>query len=224
MVNTPILDGSARITGSYTIPSATELANSINAGVVPAPIYLTSERVIDAKIGAHALGQILFAGLIGLAVILALLIFFYRVSGLIAGIALVFYALLLVALIKALGLTLSLASIAGIILSIGLAIDANILIFERMREAIRDKVTLDKVISIGFAKSWTAIWDSHITSLISAIILFWTGVSLIKGFGLMLAIGIVLSLFTAMWVSRVLLIAVGRKMIQNPGLFIGIKK
>ncbi len=93
-----------------------------------------------------------------------------------------------------------------------------------MREAIRDGVASEKVISIGFDKSWTAIWDSHITSLTSAVILYWAGVSLISGFGLMLALGIVLSLFTAMWVSRILLIAVGRKMMKNTQLFIGIKK
>mgnify|MGYP000328910126 CR=1 FL=1 len=223
-VNTPILDGSARITGNYTIQSATELANGINTGIVPAPIYLTSERTIDAKIGANALNQILLAGCIGLFVIVFMLVGFYRVSGLVAGVALVFYAFLLVAIIKAFGLTLSLASIAGIILSIGLAIDANILIFERMREAIRDGIASEKVISLGFDKSWTAIWDSHITSLTSAVILYWAGVSLISGFGLMLALGIILSLFTAMWVSRILLIAVGRKMMKNTQLFIGIKK
>lgn len=99
-MNTPILDGSARITGSYTIQSATELTNSINTGIVPAPIYLTSERTIDAKIGANALNQILWAGLIGLVVIMILLIGFYRVSGLIAGVALIFYAFLLIAIIK----------------------------------------------------------------------------------------------------------------------------
>lgn len=111
-VNTPILDGSARITGDYTIESATELANGINTGIVPAPIYLTSERTIDAKIGTNALFQILYAGFIGLLAIIILLVLFYRVSGLVAGVALIFYALLLVAIIKASGLTLSLASIA----------------------------------------------------------------------------------------------------------------
>jgi preprotein translocase subunit SecD len=116
---------------------------------------------------------------------------------------------------------LTLASIAGVILSIGLAIDANILIFERMREAIRDGHPLEKAIHIGFDKSWTAIWDSHITSLTSAVILFIMGVSMIKGFGLMLGLGIVLSLFTAMWISRVLIEVVGKKMGKNMKLFVG---
>jgi protein-export membrane protein SecD len=122
------------------------------------------------------------------------------------------------------GVVLTLASIAGVILSIGLAIDANILIFERMREALRDGKSIEHSIVIGFDKSWTAIWDSHITSLTSAIILYIFGISLIKGFGFMLGLGIVLSLFTAMWVSRILIIAVGRKLSHNPELFVGFKK
>ena len=119
------------------------------------------------------------------------------------------------------GVVLTLASIAGVILSIGLAIDANILIFERMREALREGKSIEHSIVIGFDKSWTAIWDSHITS---AIILYIFGISLIKGFGFMLGLGIVLSLFTAMWVSRILIIAVGRKLSHNPELFVGFKK
>lgn len=121
-------------------------------------------------------------------------------------------------------MTLTLASIAGVILSIGLAIDANILIFERMKEALRGNMHLEKATIVGFTKSWTAIWDSHITSLTSAIILYVFGISLIKGFGFMLGLGIILSLFTAMWVSRILIIAVGRLMSENTKLFIGVTK
>ncbi|MFZ2255259.1 MAG: SecD/SecF family protein translocase subunit [Patescibacteria group bacterium] len=180
VIQSVIPDGRAVITGDYTIASAKELATNITTGIVPAPIYLTSERTIDAKIGASALGEILVAGLIGLAVIVIFLTIFYRVSGLLAGVALVAYTLFLVALVKFFGPVLTLASIAGVILSIGLAIDANILIFERMREALREGQPLMKAIHIGFDKSWTAIWDSHVTSLVSAIILFVVGISMIK--------------------------------------------
>jgi protein-export membrane protein SecD len=217
-----ISDGRAVITGDYTIASAQELANNINTGIVPAPIYLTSERTIDAKIGKNALDQIVKAGLIGLLAIVILLVTYYRIAGLIAGIALVFYTAFLIAIVKFAGVTLSLASIAGVILSIGLAIDANILIFERMREALRSGLHLEKATTVGFRQSWTAIWDSHITSLTSAVILYVFGISLIKGFGFMLGLGIVLSLFTAMWVSRILLIAVGRKMEGKTKTFIGV--
>ena len=111
------------------------------------------------------------------------------------------------------------------ILSIGLAIDANILIFERMKEALRDGLSLERSTMLGFEKSWTAIWDSHITSFTSALILYIFGISLIKGFGLMLGLGILLSLFTAMWVSRIFIIAVGRTALgKNTDLFIGMKK
>ena len=110
------------------------------------------------------------------------------------------------------------------ILSIGLAIDANILIFERTKEALREKMDTNKAISSGFDKSWATIWDSHITSLTSAIVLYIFGTSIIKGFGLALGIGIVLSLFTAMWVSRILIHAVGNKMQNNTKAFIGISK
>jgi len=224
-VQSVIPDGRAVITGDYTIASAQELANNITTGIVPAPIYLTSERTIDAKIGQNALHEILVAGLIGLVAIVVFLTIFYHVSGLLAGIALVIYSLILVALIKAFGVVLTLASIAGVILSIGLAIDANILIFERMKEALREGHTLEKSVILGFDKSWTAIWDSHITSFTSAVILYMFGISLIKGFGLMLGLGILLSLFTAMWVSRILILAVGRTRIgKNPSYFVGLKK
>lgn len=191
---------------------------------MPAPIYLTSERTIDAKIGSESLKQILMAGTIGLLAIIIFLVAIYRVSGLLAGLALITYTLILIALVKVTGVVLTLASIAGVILSIGLAIDANILIFERMREALADGKTMDQAIALGFEKSWTAIWDSHITSLTSAVILYIFGISLIKGFGFMLGMGIILSLFTAMWVSRILIIAVGRKLGKNPSTFIGFKK
>ena len=223
-VQSVITDGKAVITGDYTVKDAQALANNINTGIVPAPIYLTSERTIDAKIGSSSLHQILVAGAIGLFAIIAFLVIFYRVSGLLAGLALITYTLILIALVKLTGVVLTLASIAGVILSIGLAIDANILIFERMREALADKKTIDQAIHLGFEKSWTAIWDSHITSLTSAIILYIFGISLIKGFGFMLGLGIILSLFTAMWVSRILILAVGHKMYNSPELFIGFKK
>jgi protein-export membrane protein SecD len=224
VVQTAITDGKAVITGSYTPESAKQLANDINTGIVPAPIYLTSERAIDAKIGGEALDVIINAGLIGLLAIVVFLVSIYRVSGLLAGLALVIYGIVLLAIVKAFGIVLTLASIAGMILSIGLAIDANVLIFERTKEALREGLSLQQSILSGFDKSWTAIWDSHITSLTSAVILYIFGVSLIKGFGLMLGIGIVLSLFTAMWISRILILYFGQSYEGREGKFVGLKK
>jgi protein-export membrane protein SecD len=223
-VQAVITDGKAVITGNYTVKSAQTLANDINTGIVPAPIYLTSERTIDAKIGSESLRQILMAGAIGLFAIIVFLVVMYRVSGLLAGIALITYTVILIALVKMTGVVLTIASIAGVILSIGLAIDANILIFERMREALREGRPLDQAIVLGFDHSWTAIWDSHITSLTSAVILYVFGISMIKGFWFMLGLGIVLSLFTAMWVSRILIMAVGRNMGKRLETFIGYTK
>lgn len=221
-VQSVIPDGRAVITGNYTAESAKKLSTDINTGIVPAPIYLTSERTIDAKIGADSLRVIILAGLIGLLAIIVFLVLIYRVSGLMAGVALVIYGLLLLAIVKMFGIVLTLASIAGVILSIGLAIDANILIFERTKEELRNGVDMEKSITIGFGKSWSAIWDSHITSFTSAVVLYIFGISLIKGFGLMLGLGIVLSLFTAMWISRILIISVGRKMKKHSKIFIGV--
>lgn len=223
VVQTTISDGRAVITGQSSFLESQQLANDINTGIVPAPIYLTSERTIDAKIGETALSSILKAGAMGLVAIVIFLAFFYGVSGLLAGIALVAYTILLVAIVKMSGVVLTLAAIAGVILSIGLAIDANILIFERIHEALKEKMPLSKAISIGFKHSWAAIWDSHITSFMSAFILFAFGVAMIKGFGFMLGVGIMLSLFTAMWVSRILLLFAA-KYIKNPKIFIGYKK
>ncbi|MDD2744996.1 MAG: protein translocase subunit SecD [Candidatus Gracilibacteria bacterium] len=219
-----IPDGKAVITGQYTAESAKKLASDINTGIVPAPIYLTSERAIDAKIGNDALVVIVQAGAIGLLAIMIFLTFYYRLAGLLAGVALVVYAILLVAIFKSFGIVLSLASIAGMILSIGLAIDANILIFERTKEAIRSGMEINKATAIGFTKSWTAIWDSHVTSFSSSVVLYIFGTSLIKGFGLALGVGILLSLFTAMWVSRILVSYAGSKFENNAKAFIGISK
>lgn len=221
VINDAITAGMAEISGGYaSLQEAKEVADNITTGIVPAPIYLTSERTIDAKIGNTALSQILTAGIIGLSVIVVFLVAFYRVGGLLAGVALTSYAIILIAIVKFTGVTLTLAAIAGVILSIGLAIDANILIFERIHESLKEKTPLERSIDIGFEQSWAAIWDSHITSFLSALILFLVGVSLIKGFGFMLGIGILLSLFTAMWISRALILFTA-KYIQNPKTLLG---
>lgn len=220
-VNDAITTGQAEISGGYTtLAEAQEVADNITTGIVPAPIYLTSERLIDAKIGATALSEIMVAGIIGLSVIIVFLVIMYRVGGLLAGVALIAYAFFLIAIVKLTGVVLTLAAIAGVILSIGMAIDANILIFERIREALKEWNPLSKAIHIGFEQSWAAIWDSHITSFVSALILYIVGVSLIKGFGFMLGLGILLSLFTAMWVSRVL-IQFFANYIKNPKILVG---
>ncbi|MDD3645878.1 MAG: protein translocase subunit SecD [Candidatus Gracilibacteria bacterium] len=219
-VNEPILSGKAVITGNYTAEEAKKLSTDINTGVVPAPIYLTSEKSIDSRLGLNSLEKLIVAGILGFVLIFVFLVYVYRLSGLMSAIALFLYTIIVLAVVKLFGVTLTLASIAGLILSIGMAIDANILIFERVREELNNGKKLDEACRIGFKKSWSAIWDSNVTGLIVAIILFVFGINLIKGFGLMLAIGIVVSLFSVMWISRVLIMLLAKSM-KDRNSFIG---
>ncbi|PID87656.1 protein translocase subunit SecD [Candidatus Gracilibacteria bacterium] len=222
-VNSAILNGRAVITGDYTPEEASKLSTDINTGVVPAPIYLTSEKAIDSKLGASSLEKLIVAGIVGFLIIFMFLIIVYRLSGFLASISLFMYIVMVLAVIKSFSIVLTLASIAGLILSIGIAIDANILIFERIRDEIKLGKNLNDSVIIGFKKSWSAIWDSNITGFIVAVILFIFGINLIKGFGLILAIGIVVSLFSAMYISRILVVLLSKET-KNKKLFIGIKK
>ena len=222
-VNQSILTGKAVITGSYTPQEAKALSNDINTWVVPAPIILTSEKTIDSKIGGESLEKLVVAWIAWFAIIFLFLLVVYRLSGLVASIALLLYVLIVLSIIKILGIVLTLASIAGLILSIGMAIDANILIFERIKVEIKNGKKLRDATAIGFKQSWSAIWDSNFTGFIVAMILFVFGVNLIKRFGLMLALGIIVSLFSAMWISRVLLILLAQ-VVKDKTYFLGMKK
>lgn len=220
VINEPILSWKAQISWSYTPDEANILANDINTWVVPAPIYLTSEKAIDSKLWSDSLSKLLVAWSAWFLMIFIFLIFIYRLSWLLASIALLIYVAIILFIVKILWITLTLASIAGLILSIGMAIDANILIFERIRDEIKKGETIAKAAKIWFKKSWSAIWDSNVTGLIVAIILFVFWINLIKGFGLMLAIWIVVSLFSVMWVSRIL-IFVAAENAKKEAIFIG---
>lgn len=223
-VQAVIPDWKAVITGNYTVDSAKKLSNDINTWIVPAPIYLTSERVIDAKVGNDSLGLIINAWLIWFGIILVFMVSFYWISWLMAMVALAIYTFIVLALVKIFGIVLTLASIAWIVLSVWMAIDANILIFERTKEELRNGNSLLKSITVWFVHSWSAIRDSHITSFVSAVILFIFWVSLIKWFWVMLGIWIIVSLFSAMYISRVLIITLAPKFDKNLKLFIGFKK
>ncbi|MDP5039045.1 MAG: protein translocase subunit SecD [Candidatus Gracilibacteria bacterium] len=222
-VQTSILSGKAIITGEYTFTEAKQLSNDINTGIVPAPIYLTSEKSIDSKLGLNSLEQLIIAGIYGFILIFIFLLIFYRFSGLMASIALFMYCLIVLVLIKQLGVVLTLASIAGLVLSIGMAIDANILIFERIKEELRSGEKLENAIEKGFKTSWSAIMDSNITGLIISAILYVFGINMIKGFGLTLGIGLIVSLFSAMFISRLLIVLLGKTNI-SVNSFIGFKK
>jgi protein-export membrane protein SecD len=204
-VNEPILDGSAVITGKFTIQEAKLLSRRLNAGALPVPITLESQSTVGASLGKDSLDKSLFAGIIGFLIIAAFMLLYYRLPGIVAIVALLLYTGINLALYKLIPVTLTLSGIAGFILSIGMAVDANVLIFERTKEELKRGRTLGSAIDEGFKRAWLSIRDSNFTTLISCTILFYTSSSLIKGFALTLGLGVVVSLFSAITVSRTLL-------------------
>lgn len=209
VVREAILDGNAEITGSFSIAEAKELVGRMNSGALPVPITLRSTQTIGASLGEKALAASTKAGLVGMIVVAVFLILWYRLPGVVAVAALGIYVAVMLAIFKLIPVTLTAAGIAGFILSIGMAVDANILIFERMKEELKNGKELDLAMKDGFDRAWLSIRDSNITSIISATILFWFGTSLVKGFALTLGIGVIVSMFSAVTVSRTFLRAFG---------------
>ncbi len=223
-VNQAITDGRAVIQGNFDIEEAKKLTRDLNTGALPVPIVNIGEQTIGATLGAESLQKSMNAGLIGFLLVAIFMIVFYRLPGLIAVIALCMYTAFTLALFKVWPVTLSLAGIAGFILSIGMAVDANILIFERLKEELRWGRTLEGAVTNGFKRAWTSIRDSNVSSLITCVILFWFSASLIKGFALTLALGILVSMFSAIVVTRIALRFVTSSLkIQSFWLFSGKK-
>ena len=209
-VNTPITAGTAIIEGrDFTVDRVRDLALLLESGRLPVPITLIQERDVDAILGADSLAKSVIAGFVGLGLVLAFMTLYYRLPGLLASIALVIYATLVLAVFKLTPVTLTLSGVAALILSIGMAVDANILIFERMKDELRAGRTLLMSINIGFDRAWPAIRDGNVSTLITCGILFWfadqLGASIVQGFAATLAIGVCVSMFTAITVSRTLL-------------------
>ncbi len=211
VVREEITDGRAEISGQFSVDEAKSLVRNLNLGALPVPITLASTETIGATLGHDAITKGLNAGLIGLAIVALFMIVWYRLPGVIAVISLAMYLVLMLAIFKLLPVTLTAAGIAGLILSVGMALDANVLIFERLKEELLAGKDIHEAIGEGFARAWFAIRDSNLSSIISAIVLFWFGTAVIKGFALTLLIGIVVSLFTAITVTRTLLLAVAPK-------------
>ncbi|MFA5009956.1 MAG: protein translocase subunit SecD [Patescibacteria group bacterium] len=204
-VNEKIDSDSAVIQGGFTLAEAKTLAIQLNAGALPVPIQLVSQNNIGATLGTEAVQKSVVAGLLGLLLVILFMILYYRLPGFLASLALIYYALLTMAIFIAVPVTLTLPGIAGFILSIGMAIDANILIFERMKEELRSGSPLMSAIDTGFKRAWTSIRDSNFSSLITAVILYYFGSGMIKGFAVTLGVGILVSLFTALTVTHVIL-------------------
>ncbi len=201
-VNEEIRDGSAIITGDFTLIEAKELAQRLNAGALPVPINLISQQTVGATLGAVSLEKSLFAGIIGLILLALFMIIYYRLPGLLAVIALSIYASVSLAIFELIPVTLTLSGIAGFILSVGMAVDANILIFERAKEELREGKGLSIAIEEGFKRAWTSIRDSNVSSLITCFILYAFGASMVKGFALTLGVGIIVSMFSAVVITR----------------------
>ncbi|MFZ5364185.1 MAG: protein translocase subunit SecD [Patescibacteria group bacterium] len=204
-VQEPIKDGSAIISGSFTIPEAKLLEQRLNAGALPVPINLISQETIGAALGQESVAKSLIAGLIGFLAVIVFMILYYRLPGILSALSLIFYAVLVLALFKLVPVTLTLAGIAGFVLSVGMAVDANVLIFERMKEELRLGKPLGSAIDEGFKRAWPSIRDGNLTTLISCFVLFWFSTSMIKGFALTLSVGVIMSLFSALFITRSLL-------------------
>ncbi|MBI2023032.1 protein translocase subunit SecD [Candidatus Giovannonibacteria bacterium] len=206
IVQNKIAGGSAQITGNFTVDEAKQLVRRFNAGALPIPITLVSQQSVEPSLGFESLMKSLRAGIWGFLAVAIFMILWYRLPGLIAVVALGIYAALSLLLFKLIPVTLSSAGIAGFILSVGMAVDANILIFERMKEELKAGKSVDSAMKEGFSRAWTSIRDSNVSSLITAAILYWFGTSIVKGFALTLGLGVLVSMFSAITASRYLLL------------------
>jgi len=209
-VNQPILSGDAVISGGFTRESAAALSTSLNAGALPVPLIPLQQHAIDATLGTESLTKSLFAGILGVIIIIIFMIVLYGKLGIVASLALVVYTLLVLAIFKIssvtpYGITLTLSGIAGFILSIGMAVDANILIFERMKEEKRLGRANADALNLGFSRAWSSIRDSNVASLITSFVLYQFGTGAVRGFALTLAIGVLVSMFSAIVVTRTFL-------------------
>ncbi len=209
VIRESIPNGAAVISGSFSPDEAKELARNLNYGALPVPIDLISTQTVSGTLGEQAVQDGLNAGLWGIGAVALFMILWYRLPGLLAVIALTLYVIAILALFKLIPVTLTAAGIAAFILSIGMAVDANILIFERMKEELRSGKSTKDAIHDGFGRAWPSIRDSNISSMITAVILFWFGTSLIKGFALVFGLGVLVSMLTAISVSRTFLMALG---------------
>ncbi len=211
-INTPILDGHAIITGNFTLDDAKQLNIQLNAGALPIPIEVIEQRSIGASLGQAAVQKSVQAGVIGLLCVISFMILYYGWKGVLSSISLVIYAVFTIALYKLIGVTLTLPGIAGLILTIGMAVDSNILIFERMKEELRMGQPFERAMELGFGRAWDSIKDANVATIFTALVLinpldfsFLNTSGLVRGFGITLLIGVVTSLFTGLIVTRTLM-------------------
>jgi preprotein translocase subunit SecD len=204
-VQDAILSGSGQITGDFSKDEAKTIVDTLNAGALPVNVEVVEESTVGALLGENSLSQSLNAGIAGLLAVLVFMIGYYRKLGLVANVGLVAYTLLSYVALMLVGVTFTLAGIAGFILSIGMAVDANILIFERTKEELAQGKVFKKALSLGFDRALPSILDSNITTLITCAVLWSLGTGSVKGFAVTLALGVAMSMFTALTVTRTIL-------------------
>lgn len=205
VVNQAILSGNAVITGNFTTQTANTLAIELQAGALPVPLTTLATQTVGATLGQDALSKSLFAGILGFLIVVIFMVVLYGRMGVLASIALFLYTMIVLAIFKLVPVTLTLAGIAGFILTIGMAVDANILIFERLKEELRLQKPLSLAMELGFSRAWSSIRDSNISTLITSAVLFQFGTGIVRGFALTLAIGVIVSMFSAVVVTRTLI-------------------
>ena len=210
-VNEEITGGKAVITGTFTIDEARTLVGRLNSGALPLPVTLSGTNVVGPTLGTSAVDAGIKASIIGFLLVVLFMIVWYRLPGFMASLALVAYSAFMLTLFKLIPVTLTSAGIAGFIISVGLAVDANVLTFERMKEEIRNGKGLIDAVEAGFSRAWTSIRDSHIAAIIVSIILFWMGTSVVKGFAFTFFLGAVVSLISAQLITRVFMRAIANK-------------
>ncbi|MCR4944795.1 MAG: protein translocase subunit SecD [Clostridium sp.] len=224
-VKAVISDGKASISGSTSVEEAKRLAGLINAGALPVTLKAASVQTVGSQLGATALPNAVKAGILGVGLVFLFMIFVYRVPGLIASISLTLYITLVLALFAEIGITLTLPGIAAFLLTIGMAVDANVLIFERMREELRKGVSVSTSVKRGFENALSSIVDSNVTTIIAALVLYLCGSGSVKGFAVTFMVGILVSLFTALVVTKFLMNnAVQMGMLSKPSHIGGVKK
>lgn len=212
VIQSPIINGQATITGGFSLEEAEKLSIQLNAGALPVPISVLEQRNVDATLGAESIQKSTYAGVVGIALVMLFMIIYYGMKGFLASIALTVYAILTVAVYKLIGVTVTLPGIAGLLLSIGMAVDSNILIFERMKEELRLEKPFAIALELGFGRAWDSIKDANLATIITALILinpmdfsFLNSGGMVRGFGITLLIGVMLSLFTGVVVTRTLM-------------------
>ncbi|MEN9552383.1 MAG: hypothetical protein RI935_760 [Candidatus Parcubacteria bacterium] len=220
VVNEEITGGKAVISGTFTTEEARQLVGRLNSGALPVPIELAGKAVVGATLGEKAVEAGKSSAVYGFLLIVIFMIIWYRVPGVLAGIALVSYVAIMLALFKFIPVTLTASGLAGFIISIGLAVDANVLTFERMKEELRSGKGLKEALEIGFTRAWTSIRDSHLAAIIVSVVLFFIGTSIVKGFAFTFFLGAVISLFSAQVVTRTLLRAAAPKSLGKTGRFL----